>query len=325
MLTYPVQSGGRFFTRGNVRGYCFGFNGQEKDDEVYGEDNTYAFEYRIHDARLGRFLSVDPLAQEYPWNSTYAFAENDVIRFIDLEGKEKAMPSFYNVNTGYMTSARDNARYDNPAYYEFNSPASKIATARHIEQEQLKENRTKAMGTLKDGSDMAYAREHFNMQNLANPYTSLSVSQNAFEGYSLVSTPFELNRFAAIGYLAITKNYKSFATVEGFTLQFGSTAYKYNRSLTSAINGSWSTSTRFSTSAGAVERLALRYEGSKNFAQVGVQVKNFGLFVKGTAAPQTTSLGGGIQFLRVPSLSSSTFTKQIPLKELKKVLHSSNP
>ena len=33
-----------------------------------------------------RFLSVDPLAKSYPWNSTYAFAENDVIRSIDLDG-----------------------------------------------------------------------------------------------------------------------------------------------------------------------------------------------------------------------------------------------
>lgn len=56
---------------------------------MYGEGNAYAFEYRIHDPRLGRFLSVDPLFRDYPWNSTYAFAENDVIRCIDLEGAEK--------------------------------------------------------------------------------------------------------------------------------------------------------------------------------------------------------------------------------------------
>jgi len=31
---------------------------------------------------------VDPLAPEYPWNSTYAFAENKVIQAIDLEGLE---------------------------------------------------------------------------------------------------------------------------------------------------------------------------------------------------------------------------------------------
>jgi len=69
--------------------YRFGFNGQEKDNEIKGIGNSLSFKYRIHDSRLGKFLSVDPLAAAYPWNSTYAFAENDVIRSIDLEGKEK--------------------------------------------------------------------------------------------------------------------------------------------------------------------------------------------------------------------------------------------
>ncbi len=32
---------------------------------------------------------MDPLAGKFPWNSPYAFAENDVVRAIDLESKEK--------------------------------------------------------------------------------------------------------------------------------------------------------------------------------------------------------------------------------------------
>lgn len=69
--------------------YRFGFNGVEKNDEIKGSGNSISFKYRIYDSRLGRFLSVDPLFRDYPWNSTYAFAENDVIRAIDLEGLEK--------------------------------------------------------------------------------------------------------------------------------------------------------------------------------------------------------------------------------------------
>ena len=70
-------------------GYRYFFNGQEADNEVLGEGALHAFEYRMHDTRIGRFWSVDPLAGKFPWNSTYAFAENDVIRAIDLEGLEK--------------------------------------------------------------------------------------------------------------------------------------------------------------------------------------------------------------------------------------------
>ncbi len=69
--------------------YRYGFQGQEKDDEWNGVGNSYAFKYRMHDSRTGRFYSVDPLAPEYPWNSSYAFSENDVIRAIELEGLER--------------------------------------------------------------------------------------------------------------------------------------------------------------------------------------------------------------------------------------------
>jgi RHS repeat-associated protein len=70
-------------------GYRYGFNGQEKENEVKGEGNFIAFEQRIHDPRLGRFLSVDPLEKSYPSWTPYSYAMNDVIRCIDLEGAEK--------------------------------------------------------------------------------------------------------------------------------------------------------------------------------------------------------------------------------------------
>jgi RHS repeat-associated protein len=77
---------GRKFSLG---GYRYGFNGKENDNEVKGEGNQQDYGFRMYDPRLGKFLSVDPLTKFYPWNSTYAFAENDVMRSIDLEGAEK--------------------------------------------------------------------------------------------------------------------------------------------------------------------------------------------------------------------------------------------
>ena len=59
-------------------GYRYFFNGQESDGEVYGQGGLHAFEYRMHDTRIGRFWNVDPLAGKFPWNSVYAFAENRV-------------------------------------------------------------------------------------------------------------------------------------------------------------------------------------------------------------------------------------------------------
>jgi RHS repeat-associated protein len=68
--------------------YRYGFQGQEKDDELRGQGNSVNYKYRMHDARIGRFFAVDPLASKYPWNSTYAFSENRVIDGVELEGLE---------------------------------------------------------------------------------------------------------------------------------------------------------------------------------------------------------------------------------------------
>jgi|GEM_PF-3435288 len=69
--------------------YRYGFQGQERDDELKGPGNSINYEYRMHDPRVGRFFAVDPLAGKYPHNSPYAFSENVVINAIELEGAEQ--------------------------------------------------------------------------------------------------------------------------------------------------------------------------------------------------------------------------------------------
>jgi RHS repeat-associated protein len=83
---YPfgMQMPGREFS--DVSAYRYGFQGQETDKEWLG--GAVSYKYRVHDARIGRFLSVDPLAPDYPWNSPYAFSENRVIDGVELEGLE---------------------------------------------------------------------------------------------------------------------------------------------------------------------------------------------------------------------------------------------
>jgi len=51
----------------------------------------------MHDPRIGRFFSVDPLAAKYPQNSPYAFSENMVIHMFDLEGLESTAPPIYGI------------------------------------------------------------------------------------------------------------------------------------------------------------------------------------------------------------------------------------
>jgi RHS repeat-associated protein len=74
----------------NSAGYRYQGQGQEEDNEF--TEGFLSFEYRVHDPRIGRFLSVDPLRSNYPYNSNYAFSENRVIDKIDLEGLESSDP-----------------------------------------------------------------------------------------------------------------------------------------------------------------------------------------------------------------------------------------
>jgi RHS repeat-associated protein len=79
--------------------YRYGFNNQEHDGEL---GDYYSFEYRLHDARLGRFLSMDPLYFEYVNQSVYVFAGNGPLQFIDRQGLG-IYPSNYFQQTEFYT------------------------------------------------------------------------------------------------------------------------------------------------------------------------------------------------------------------------------
>ena len=74
---------------GNVQDYRYGFQGQEKDDEVKGEGNSLNYTFRMHDPRVGRFFAVDPLFRDYPWYTPYSFSGNKVMAFVELGGLEE--------------------------------------------------------------------------------------------------------------------------------------------------------------------------------------------------------------------------------------------
>ena len=47
-----------------------------------------SFKWRNHQPDIGRFFGIDPLAEEYLYNSPYAFSENKVVAHVELEGLE---------------------------------------------------------------------------------------------------------------------------------------------------------------------------------------------------------------------------------------------
>jgi RHS repeat-associated protein len=68
--------------------YRYGFNGMEKDNEMKGEGNSLDFGARIYDSRLGRWLSVDPLARKYVELTPFHFTGNNPILFVDFDGED---------------------------------------------------------------------------------------------------------------------------------------------------------------------------------------------------------------------------------------------
>jgi RHS repeat-associated protein len=66
----------------------YSFNGMEKDNEVKGDGNCYTTEFRQYDPRIGRWLTVDPKASKYPYESPFVAFHNNPILYNDPRGDD---------------------------------------------------------------------------------------------------------------------------------------------------------------------------------------------------------------------------------------------
>jgi RHS repeat-associated protein len=66
--------------------YRYGFNGMEGDSEFKGQGNSYTTEFRQYDARLGRWLTVDPMMAMRVSFNPYNFGRNNPMLMIDPSG-----------------------------------------------------------------------------------------------------------------------------------------------------------------------------------------------------------------------------------------------
>jgi RHS repeat-associated protein len=100
---YPFGSAmaGRKYNQGTYR---YGFNGKEEDKE-WGSQMIQDYGFRIYNPTIGKFLSVDPLAPDYPWYTPYQFAGNMPIWATDLDGLEPEKKNSQGNYTEYRVKA----------------------------------------------------------------------------------------------------------------------------------------------------------------------------------------------------------------------------
>ncbi len=80
-MNHLDSNAGSFVGESSYKNYKY--QGQELQ-----ETGFYSFKWRNYMPDVGRFFNIDPLAESFPYNSTYAFAENRVIDGRELEGLE---------------------------------------------------------------------------------------------------------------------------------------------------------------------------------------------------------------------------------------------
>jgi RHS repeat-associated protein len=107
--------------------YRYGFNGKELDKE----SNLQDYGMRIYNPELCKFLSVDPISDEYPWLTPYQFSSNRPIECVDIDGLEGG-----NSTRGYINNG-------NQTYYSYRQSQTtrlRRETAQRIEEENVRNN-----------------------------------------------------------------------------------------------------------------------------------------------------------------------------------------
>jgi len=93
MYPFGYEMPGRVQGSSSVDGR-YKFTGKERDVETKYD----YFGARYYDARIGRWLQVDPMAEKYPGWSPYSYCLNNPIIFVDSKGKDvgKALSHYIN-------------------------------------------------------------------------------------------------------------------------------------------------------------------------------------------------------------------------------------
>ncbi|ANI89338.1 hypothetical protein A9P82_08555 [Arachidicoccus ginsenosidimutans] len=111
---------------GSLHNKKWTFQKQEYNDDL-GVDID-EFKYRMDDPQIGRFWQIDPLADDYEYNSPYAFSEDKVTSHIELDGLEATMPIPLSPIFNPGSAHGGNGMSNSDAIREFGNDVSKAAS-----------------------------------------------------------------------------------------------------------------------------------------------------------------------------------------------------
>ena len=156
--------------------YKYKFQGQERQDEL--GLNWDSFKWRNYNPEIGRFMSIDPLAEKYAYQSTYQFSSNQPIHAPELEGLESRNDLNLKETTNSQSDAISrNTQLNRTVQLAKSTPATKTSSyngptiSQGLSRAQYKKNEANAASTEIAKQTVA------NHDNLGSHYTALRVME----------------------------------------------------------------------------------------------------------------------------------------------------
>jgi len=165
---------GRSWNAGNYR---YGFNGQEKSDEIKGEGNSYTAQFWEYDPKIGRRWNLDP--EPIAGISQYSAFNNSPIFFSDPLGNYSDPPGWYTKFKAYVQVFSVLAGGD----------AKETGEAFDREMNNLASTRVKSWSEIKSDTKEAAGNAYWSFWGSTNGV----LKQLTFGAYSKSPADFNLN------------------------------------------------------------------------------------------------------------------------------------
>jgi RHS repeat-associated protein len=160
---YPFGLSFNSYQKESITPNRYLYQNQENQDDLLLED--YQYKFRMHDPSMGRFLSVDPLAEKFYDFGTYSFSGNRVVDAVELEGAEPLI-----MNPEYSSYIAQNS-----SNWDYGYLTGTYDYASHLGSEFVDWMKAPWIN-FAEGGMQRYENQFQYQQNLNNPYIPQEVS-----------------------------------------------------------------------------------------------------------------------------------------------------